>query len=482
MKKKKVAVILSLGAAALLMIGGISVYAHQFSDSAESETVYKETTAGYGTLTVGITESGSVTIGSISQDMDEDISISSDSGSGQTSGTQASGTSTGNSSVALEVEEVYISVGQQVKAGDALLKLTDDSIEKYRKKLKEAVTEASADYNSAALSSAKEKVSASYFYNLSLAEGSVAQEEYETTISELQDAVDEAQEAVDESQALLNYYQEMIDGGMDLSESLATEQESYNKLYNKLKAAKSAYTTKSVEAEKKYKEAMLNYENADSQYSADVTGVDGSVETAEDTLTEAKEALAEFEEFVGDGTIYSDYDGTIMSVGYEAGDDLSAGTDIVTFADTDAVMMTVSVSEEDISGIAIGDEVMIELNAYEDQTFSGEVESIDTSVSSGSSTVSYNVTVKLSGDVDGIYTDMTGNVTFIEKQVTNVVYVSNKAVINEGTASYVKVKNSDGTIEKKEVTTGFSDGVNVEIKEGLSEGETVLIESQVTNE
>ena len=140
MKKKKVAVILSLGAAALLMIGGISVYAHQFSDSAESETVYKETTAGYGTLTVGITESGSVTIGSISQDMDEDISISSDSGSGQTSGTQASGTSTGNSSVALEVEEVYISVGQQVKAGDALLKLTDDSIEKYRKKLKEAVT------------------------------------------------------------------------------------------------------------------------------------------------------------------------------------------------------------------------------------------------------------------------------------------------------------------------------------------------------
>lgn len=237
-----------------------------------------------------------------------------------------------------------------------------------------------------------------------------------------------------------------------------------------------------MEAEKKYKEAMLSYENADSQYSADVTGVDVSVDTAQDTLTDAKEALSEFEAFVGDGTIYSDYDGTIMSVGYEAGDDLSTSTSIVTFADTDAVTMTVSVSEEDISEIAIGDEVMIELNAYEDQTFSGEVESIDTSVSSGSSTISYNVTVKINGDVDGIYTDMTGNVTFIEKQVADVVYVSNKAIINEGTASYVKVKDSDGTIEKKEVTTGFSDGVNVEITEGLSEGETVLIESQVTGE
>ena len=45
MKKKKVTVVLSLGAAAFLLIGGISVYAHQTSDSGESETVYKETTA-----------------------------------------------------------------------------------------------------------------------------------------------------------------------------------------------------------------------------------------------------------------------------------------------------------------------------------------------------------------------------------------------------------------------------------------------------
>lgn len=52
---------------------------------------------------------------------------------------------------------MYVSVGQQVKAGDALLKLTDESIEKYRKKLKEAVTEASADYNSAKTQFGKRK-------------------------------------------------------------------------------------------------------------------------------------------------------------------------------------------------------------------------------------------------------------------------------------------------------------------------------------
>ena len=170
MKKKKVTVVLSLGAAALLLIGGISVYAHQTSDSGESETVYKETTAEYGTLTVGITESGSVTIGSISQDMDEDISTFSNSGSSQTSETQTTGTSTNHSSVALEVEEVYVSVGQQVKAGDTLLKLTDESIEKYRKKLQEA---AAGGFSIAALqhSVRQKKVSANYSYNLSVCGG-----------------------------------------------------------------------------------------------------------------------------------------------------------------------------------------------------------------------------------------------------------------------------------------------------------------------
>ena len=75
---------------------------------------------------------------------------------------------------------------------------------------------------------------------------------------------------------------------------------------------------------------------------------------------------------------------------------------------------------------------------------------------------------------------MTGEVTFVTKEVDDVLYISNKAVILDGTTSYVDVKNEDGTIERKKVTTGFSNGVNVEVTDGLSAGETVLIESQVS--
>ena len=42
------------------------------------------------------------------------------------------------------------------------------------------------------------------------------------------------------------------------------------------------------------------------------------------------------------------------------------------------------------------------------------------------------------------------------------------------------MKQEDGTIVEREIVTGFSDGVSVEVIEGLSEGDVVLIESMVS--
>lgn len=482
MKPKKGKIIVSGVCAAAMLITRISVWGYQKSDSQEDNTVYKEVTAEKGTLTVGVTESGSVTIGTITQDMDFEESTS---GSNSTAGmgTNAGNTGSSGSSAALEVEEVYVSVGQNVTEGEALLKISEESIAEYREELEEAVTTAAVSVSEAKLSSAKQQLEASYNYDSSIAKGTVAEETHNATITQLQTAIDEAQEAYDEQNDMVAYYQSLVSSGEDeYADELSEAKTALASCESKLKKAQNEYTTKSIEAEKTYQETMLAYNNASSQYTVDVNGIDSDMEDAQEELSDAKEALEEFEAFIGDGVIYSDYTGMITAVGYEAGDELSSDTSIVTFADTDSVTMTVSVSQEDISDIAIGDEVNIELTAYEDQIFKGTVSGMDTSSSSGSSTVSYNVTVVFSGDITGVYADMTGNVTFIQKQMEDVVYVSNKAIINEGTSSYVKVKNEDGTISKVEVITGFSDGVNVEISSGLTEGDTVLIEGQVVNE
>ena len=75
---------------------------------------------------------------------------------------------------------------------------------------------------------------------------------------------------------------------------------------------------------------------------------------------------------------------------------------------------------------------------------------------------------------------MTAEVTFITKQTKDVTYISNRAVIRDDGVSYVLMKDDSGKVVKNEITTGFSDGNNVEVKSGLNEGDTVLIESKAS--
>ena len=61
---------------------------------------------------------------------------------------------------------------------------------------------------------------------------------------------------------------------------------------------------------------MLNYNNASTQYTIDVNGIDNDVDSASETLADAKEALEEFEEFIGEGIVYAEYSGKLITVGY----------------------------------------------------------------------------------------------------------------------------------------------------------------------
>ena len=154
--------------------------------------------------------------------------------------------------------------------------------------------------------------------------------------------------------------------------------------------------------------------------------------------------------------------------------------DLAVIQDPSAVTVSVDSAQDDISLGLIGNSVNIEFTAYPDEVYHGTVTAISASVTDfRTSTVSYPVTVTLSGDTARIYDGMTGNVTFITKEVTDVIHVSNKAILREGTTSYVKRKLADSTVERVEVETGFSNGYQVEIISGLSEGDVVLIESQV---
>lgn len=70
---------------------------------------------------------------------------------------------------------------------------------------------------------------------------------------------------------------------------------------------------------------------------------------------------------------------------------------------------------------------------------------------------------------------MNASVTIIVDQAQDVLTVPEGAIQTEGRNSVVEVQNDDGSTEKAIVQTGLSDGSNIEITEGLEEGQTIII-------
>ncbi len=501
MNKKKGWIIAAVG---VTVIGLVAAAILWMVPKEETKITYKETAVIQGDLIAGITESGSLTIGTLTQTFDLDTASSGSSGSGGASmggmsmGGMSTGSSSSSGSSSLVVGEVLVKKGQLIQEGDPIYTLDEESVTDARQALQDAVEDAELSVIEAQIQRDNSLAKAEAEYDLNIAKGQTAKSTYDSTITSLANAVNKAQEALDEASERMeeipgeiDELEEELEGADDvtkksleqqieaLEKELENYQDNYDNLESQLTEAKNNQETRTIEAKSTYDQAILNYQNAKTIYNVAVNGLDDSLTSAKETLEDAETALAEFNQYVLDGTIYAAYSGTAYEVGYAAGDELSSSTSLLVYGDKASVTMDVDVAEEDISMVTVGDTVRVALNAYPDMVFKGTVEEIATSTSS-SSTVSYTVTVVVEGDLDLLYSGMTGQVTFVTKELTNVLYVSNKAIIYENGRSYVNMKNGDGTMKRVSVTTGFSNGTYVEIREGLQPGDTVYIESQVS--
>lgn len=503
--KKAVLAVVIMAAGA----GGVWFYLQNQPQNSTQTLSGKEETVQKGTITAGILEDGSVTYGTNSQiftvseitEVDTSDSESENSetasagtetmangaGMEQSSNMAAGGTasqiqsqsdSTSSSETSLEVETVYAASGQVVKTGDPILKITEESIENYRGELEAAVQSARLNVQKEEINVESKRAEADYTYEMYLAEGETAEETYQATITSLENDVADLEEELSEAEEEVADLEEELSWGYDVEDDLEEAQLNYDTTEANLRIAKNSLRTGKIEAKQTYENALTNYEYAEQLYEIDTNGLEDDLNDAEEVLQDAEEAQTNFEEQIGDGIIYAEYDGTISSVAYAAGDEIVSEAEVVAYTDAENVTIAVSVTQEDIAEVAVGDTVSISLDAYEDETFDGEVQGISTS-STGTSAAAYEVTVRFTGDTSKVYSGMTGEVLFAQKSVTDVLYIPNKAVSEEENISYVNVLQEDGSIKKTEIETGFSDGSVVEVISGLTEGQTLLIESQV---
>ena len=313
------------------------------------------------------------------------------------------------------IDKVNVTEGQTVKEGDVLMTITKESIEEARTLLKKAIEDAELALKQAQIDESKTKLSAKYEYDTRIAEGKNALSVYNSTLSEIAQNISSLSSQISD----VNSQIASCTDDKQLSQ-LKTQLES---LKSQLSSAQSSRSADELAAKQKYEETCMYYKNAQDLYNVAVNGVGSASEEAKEKVETAKSDLETFEKYVSGGNILAQHSGTITGVGYSSGDTLNSETAIASFADAESITVTVNVTEDDISVVNIDDKVDISFLSYPDKVFSGYVSEIGSSSTSGnSSTVGYPVTVVVTSVPETLLSGMTANVTFISKQVRDVLY------------------------------------------------------------
>ena len=151
------------------------------------------------------------------------------------------------------------------------------------------------------------------------------------------------------------------------------------------------------------------------------------------------------------------------------------GDVLLTVTPLDTMTVTIAVDEKDIASVKTGMTAQLTMNALPDETFEGQVTRVAQTGSGNGGSSKFDVEITLSRESDmlpGMST--TAQLTLYEKM--DVLTLPVAALRDEGGKTLVytgKDKKTGEPANPVEVTTGLSDGENVEILSGIDSGTTV---------
>lgn len=145
-----------------------------------------------------------------------------------------------------------------------------------------------------------------------------------------------------------------------------------------------------------------------------------------------------------------------------------------TIASGNDMAVSINVDELDILSVKEGQSASVTLDALDGQEFEGTITSVSATASSGSSSAKYPVKITLEKSED-MMIGMSASATIHIDESEDAVLIPVNALQEKGDSTFVYTgKDSDGNLtDEVEVEAGLSDGSQVEIVNGLEEGDTV---------
>ena len=201
---------------------------------------------------------------------------------------------------------------------------------------------------------------------------------------------------------------------------------------------------------------------------------------AQAQVDQAQAQLEEAQLKLEKAVITAPLEGVVASLGAEVGEMVSSGTPMVVLVDISKFHIDVEIDEIDISQIAMGQEVLITLDALPDEEITGHVEAIAPTASSvDGGVVSYVVTVAIEPTDAFLRPGMSANTTITTARNDNALLVPNRyiQIDRESGKMYVERLEEDGLTSRVEIQTGMRSEFDSEVVAGLEEGDTIVLRS-----
>ncbi len=237
----------------------------------------------------------------------------------------------------------------------------------------------------------------------------------------------------------------------------------------------------------------------------DLEAAKQSVRASEFVVKSSQASVDEASENLRLTNVYSPVNGIVSNLLVEQGERVvgtqqMAGTEMLTIADLSKMEVRVDVNENDIVRLSLGDTTIIDVDAYAytNKTFKGIVTSIANTANtkaSADAVTEFKVKIRILNDSYQELVDegkkypfrpgMTASVEILTNSKNNALSVPLAAVTTRenkqdtlvaGTtrAKELVFVNDGGVAKLKEIKTGISDFQNIEVLEGLTEGEQII--------
>ena len=278
----------------------------------------------------------------------------------------------------------------------------------------------------------------------------------------------------------------------------AGEQVQENEVIAKLKVIPDMNSLSSAQSrvrlsEINLKQAQTNYDREKALYDKQLVSAD-EFEKVLQALNQAKEeksAALDALEVIRDGVsksnatssstlVRSTITGLILDVPVKVGNSviqantMNDGTTVATVANMNDLIFDGNIDETEVGSLTEGIPVVITIGALQNYSFDATLEYISPKAVESNGANQFEIKAAVTVDSDQmIRSGYSANAEIVLEEARGVLSLPESTLEFDGDDTYVQVLNSDGSTTRTKVETGLSDGVNIEIRSGVTEGTKV---------